>query len=463
MMEDIFDFVNPLDFRYYGRSEKLKQDLGKYFSENARINYQARVELALIKALAKRKICSQKTIDETKKAVEKITAKEVYEEEDKIKHDIRALVNCIRNYVSDDSKRFIHLGLTSNDVINTADSLRFKEAAFEILLPELKRLEKTLIDISLREKSTLQIGRTHGQHAEPITFGFALASYVNRLGERILQIEIAANNLKGKIAGAVGAYNATALLIKDPIEFEKEVLLELNLTPALHSTQIVPPEYLIDLLHAVDSAMGVLANLADDMRHLQRSEIAEVYEFFESKQVGSSTMPHKRNPINFENVKSFWKEFMPRAITFYLDQISEHQRDLTNSASSRFMQENLMGLYLMSSRLNKSMGKLRVDKENMLKNFNMSAKMIPAEPLYILLSFHGHKNAHEKVRDLTLKAEQNKTELLEEASKDKAIVEYLKKFTKEQIAVVENPKQYVGLAEKKTEIVCNCWKKKLNL
>ncbi|MEK6972618.1 MAG: adenylosuccinate lyase [archaeon] len=462
-MEDIFDFVNPLDFRYYGRNEKLKQDLGKYFSENARIKYQARVELALIKALAKRKICSQKAVDETKKAIEKVTAKEVYEEEDKIKHDIRALVNCIRNYVSEDSKRFIHLGMTSNDVINTADSLRFKDAAFEILLPELKRLEKTLIDISLREKSTLQIGRTHGQHAEPITFGFALSSYVHRLGERILQIEIAANNLKGKIAGAVGAYNASFLLIKDPVEFEKDVLKELGLEASLHSTQIVPPEYLLDLLHAINSAMGVLANLADDLRHLQRSEISEVYEFFEEKQVGSSTMPHKRNPINFENVKSFWKEFMPRAITFYMDQISEHQRDLTNSASLRFMQENFIALYLMSSRLNKSIGKLKVDKENMLKNFNMSVKMIPAEPLYILLSFHGHKNAHEKVRELTLKAEQNKTELLEEARKDKELADSLKKFSKEQIAVIENPKLYTGLAEKKTEIVCNYWKKKINL
>ncbi|PIU21289.1 MAG: hypothetical protein COT15_02930 [Candidatus Diapherotrites archaeon CG08_land_8_20_14_0_20_34_12] len=149
-MEDIFDFVNPIDFRYYGRNEKLKESLGKYFSENARIKYQAKVELALVKSLAKRKMCSQTAVDETKKAIEKITAKEVYTEEDKIKHDIRALVNCIRNYVSEDSKRFIHLGLTSNDVINTADSLRFKEATFEILLPELKKrnLEENKMNFS---------------------------------------------------------------------------------------------------------------------------------------------------------------------------------------------------------------------------------------------------------------------------------------------------------------------------
>ena len=116
--------------------------------------------------------------------------------------------------------------------------------------------------------------------------------------------------------------------------FEEEVLKTLGLEPSSHSTQIVEPEPTTDLVHATVSAFGVIANLADDMRQLQRSELAEVGELFDKTQVGSSTMPHKRNPINFENAKSFFLEYSPRMLTRYMNQISEHQRDLTNQSGS---------------------------------------------------------------------------------------------------------------------------------
>ena len=210
----------------------------------------------------------------------------------------------------------------------------------------------------------MQVGRTHGQHAVPITFGFALAQYVSRFGNSILKIRKSGNNLRGKIAGAVGSYNASSLFFRNPEEFEKQVLQELNLKPSPISTQIPEAEFMVDYVNAVVESFGVLANLSDDMRNLQRSEIAEVGEIFTSKQVGSSTMPQKRNPINFENVKSLWKEFMPRIITLYSDQISEHQRDLTNSASSRFIPEILAAFYISVKRLNRTMKSLNVDEKN---------------------------------------------------------------------------------------------------
>lgn len=460
---DLFKCVSPLDYRYYGRSDKLLKEAGAYLSEEARIAYQLKIEEALIKALVKKKICPKKTLKEVQRAVKKVKAEDVYKEEDRIKHDVRALVNCIRKYVSKNSKQFIHLGLTSNDVINTAESLRFRDATLKLLLPELKQLEKTLIKISLREKNTLQIGRTHGQHAEPITFGFALSGYVNRLGQRIQGIEYCANHLRGQVSGAVGAYNASSLLFADAIAFEKAVLKELKIESALHSTQILEPEPMLDLLHCLISTFGILANLADDMRHLQRTELGEVFEFFESKQVGSSTMPHKRNPINFENVKSFWKEFMPRSMTFYLDQISEHQRDLTNSASSRFIAETFLGLLLAVKRLNRSMSKLQVDKVSMLENFFASRDMVSAEPLYILLAFHGHPNAHEAVRELTLLAEKEDKRLIDLAMADKKLRKYMQKFSKQQLELIASPEKYTGLARKKTELVCKYWRKKLHI
>ena len=128
--------------------------------------------------------------------------------------------------------------------------MRFKEATEKIVLPKCLELEQHLIAIARREKATLQVGRTHGQHAVPITFGFAMAEYVSRFGSRIELIKETAQNLRGKIAGAVGAYNASSLFFDDPLEFETEVLWELGLKPANYSNQIVEPEYLTDYIHA---------------------------------------------------------------------------------------------------------------------------------------------------------------------------------------------------------------------
>ncbi len=452
---DVFDSISPIDYRY-GKSG-LAKDLAKYLSENAKVKYQSMVECAAAKILAKKGICSKKAADDICAACGKISASEVYEEEEKTKHDIRALANCIRSKVSEASKPFVHFGLTSYDVVNTADALRYKECAEEVILPLLFDLEKTLITLARKEKNTLQIGRTHGQHAEPITFGFAVAEYVDRIGNQIVGLKKSSENLVGKISGAVGAYNSLSLFFDDPEDFETEVLNELGLKPALYSKQIVEPEFMLDFLHGVVSCFGVLANMADDFRNLQRTEIAEVGEAFGESQVGSSTMPHKRNPVSFENVKSLWKATMPRLITVYMDQISEHQRDLTNSASSRFVPEILASFALATDRLGKTMPKISVNRESMQKNFDKSKESIIAEPLYLLLAFHGHPDAHEAVRKLAV-ASENALELAE-----KNFSPYFKKFTPKQLDILKNPQKYTGLSAKKTDAVCSFWEKKLGI
>ena len=460
---NIFDAISPLDFRYYGRNNKVFEKIHPYLPESAFIRYALKVESALAHALAKNKICSQKIADEIKKACAQVNAEEVYAEEDRIMHNIRALANCIRNKVGKEAKPFVHFTATSYDIIATADALRYRDFTNNALILELLNLEATLIKISLREKDTIQIGRTHGQHAEPITFGFAIAQYVSRLGSAIIKIKKTANNLRGKMSGAVGAYNASFLFFDDPIKFEEQALNELGLKPSPISTQIAEPEFMVDYLSGIISAFGIIANLADDMRHLQRNEIAEVGELFLSKQVGSSTMPQKRNPINFENVKSMWKEFMPRLITVYMDQISEHQRDLTNSASMRFIPEILAGFYVSVVRLNKVMTGLAVDKSNMQKNFDMNRGMVIAEPLYILLAANSHPDAHEYIREMTLKSQSTKRPLISLIKKDKGIQKYLRKFSKKQIEIINNPQKYTGIASKKTQLICDYWKKELRI
>lgn len=458
---DIFANISPLDHRY-SRGENFSK-LSKYLSENATIAFQAEVELALVKVLAKRGICPHNAPQEVEKAIQDLSTEEVYEEEAKTKHNIRALVNCIQKKVSKETRPYIHFTATSYDIVDTANSLRYKKTAEELILPQLIELEKTWLDIAEREKDRVQIGRTHGQHAVPITFGFTIAEYVSRFGERIKEIEAKSQKLIGKFSGAVGAYNASSIFFDDPEEFEKEVLAELGLKAGEHSTQIVAPEAITDFIHSLIATFGVLAAFADDMRHLQRSEIAEIGEHFAEDQVGSSTMPHKRNPINYENVKSMWKAFMPQMNTVYMDQLSEHQRDLSNSASSRFIPELIAALLSSAARLNRVSKKMLVDAENIKQNFEQNKKMIVAEPLYILLAAAGHPDAHEAVRKLTLKAQQTDISLKDLVAESDELKEYWKNFNDKQKELILNPAKYTGIASKKTEKIVKKWRFEFDL
>ncbi len=453
-----YDAISPLDFRYYGSNKALFAACQPYLSERAFVAYQLEVEAALARTLAAHGLCPQGAAQEIAAACARVTAEEVYAEDARIRHATRAIVNCVRAKVSDAAKPYVHFTVTSFDVTDSANAARYKAFSLEVLVPALASLQDALIALALREKGTVQIGRTHGQHAVPITFGYAIAEYVERVGNAILRIEAAARGLRGKVAGAVGSHNAQALFIGDPERFERDVLAQLGLEPGRHATQIVAPEPLLGLLHETVVAHGIIANLADDMRHLQRTEIGEVAEEFGKDQVGSSTMPHKSNPWNFENVKSMWKETMPRIVTHYMDQICEHQRDLTNSASARFIPEILALVTESSMRMATLMGRLVVDRERIARNLAQSKESVIAEALYLLLAFHGHPDAHEAVRQKTLEAERTGKTLRELVPADEALSPYFARFTQAQRETLAHPETYVGLCAAKTERICAHWK-----
>jgi adenylosuccinate lyase len=350
-----------------------------------------------------------------------------------------------------------------------------KGVTLGVILPELKKLEILLCNFAEKEAETPQVGRTHGQHAVPITVGFAMAEYVSRLGKSILEIERHAGTLKGKLAGAVGAYNATSMIVKDPEELERIYLAELDLEPSEHSTQLVEPEYLLRLLLEFNTAFGVIANLADDLRNLQRSEIGELREGFGADQVGSSTMPKKRNPWNSEHVKSLWKAFMPRVITFFMDQISEHQRDLSNSASQRFIADYVAGFCLAITRMSGVIEGLGADRERLLANLRGNTGIpggVLAEPAYILLAESGVSDAHEVIRKITLTAEKEKLSFAQALSKESEVLARIGNkmselgliaatgdASKAALAWFEKPEQYCGLAVKKAKTLSAKYRK----
>ena len=460
-MKDRFDAISPLDYRFIGGDAKLEKELHPYLSAAAVIRYQARVEGALALAMSDVGILPRIAADAIARAADRVTPQDVADEELKTRHDVRALVNVIRRDVPDDAKRYVHLGATSYDIVDTANALRYREAVERLVVPALASVVARCIQIAEAEAETPQIGRTHGRHAEPITFGFTMASYVSRLGDRVGRLQEAARRLPGKLSGAVGAYNALGLLTPDPRALEERFLGSLGVERRTTSSQIVEAEGWADLVHACLTALGVLANLADDMRHLQRTEIAEVAEAFAAEQVGSSTMPHKRNPVSFENVKSIWKAFAPRVLTSYMDQISEHQRDLTNSASQRFLGEVLAATVYAAKRMAVSLDGIRVDRERLRANLAVSRGAIVAEPLYVLLSKYGHPDAHEAVRKMTLEAERVNRGVLEVAAQDSDLRAYLQKLTPEERRLLERPEEYRGLASDVARDVSALWREKL--
>ncbi len=450
-----FDDISPIDSRYRDRA------VDPYLTYAATIRYQARVEAALAASMAEAGICDRAVAAAIAGAADRVTADEVAGEEAKTRHDLRALVNVIRSKVPDEAKRFVHLGATSYDIVDTANALRYRECVERVVIPAVASVVARCIAIAEAEAETTQIGRTHGRHAEPVTFGFALASYVSRLGDRIGRLQYFSRRLPGKLSGAVGAYNALGLLSLDPRALERGFLASLGLEPRTSSTQIVEPEGWSDLAHACLSTLGVMANLADDMRHLQRTEIAEVAEAFAAGQVGSSTMPHKRNPVSFENVKSVWKAMAPRIVTTYMDQISEHQRDLTNSASQRFLGEILAATTYAARRLAASLEGIRVDRDRLHSNLALTRGAIVAEPLYVLLAKYGHPDAHEAVRRLTLEADRTGRPLMEVATVDADVRTYLAKLTPGERTVIDQPEEYRGLAAEVARDVAATWRERL--
>ena len=465
----IFLNISPLDHRYSLSEAKVFDDLSSFISEQAAIISCAKAETALIKAhLKMRGTLDAETEKKLDTAAWTIDPARVYAEEEKTKHNIRALVNVLKTMVPPETAPLVHLGATSVDILDTALSVRIRDCVQQVILPVLRDLERHLCNIAERDAEVPQTGRTHGQHAVPITFGFAIAEYVSRLGKSIIEIERLSKDLRGKLAGPVGAYNGTSMLVKDPEELERLYLGYLGLKPSEHSTQLVEPEYLLRLLLECNVAFGILANLADDLRNLQRSEIGEVFEYFSADQVGSSTMPQKRNPWNSEHVKSLWKAFAPRVMTFFMDQISEHQRDLTNSASQRFVADYLTGFTLAAERMKSVVAGLNADAEGMMRNLNAAGGKVKggilAEPAYLLLAESGVSDAHEVIRKITLDAEHSGISFFEALQKQEETFERITARLemlgiKDAASFFERPERYRGLAAEKARSLAAKYRK----
>lgn len=462
-MQNLLEFPDPLVGRYLN-SEGMLPLASEVLSEGALyLRYALPIEVALLEVLAEDGWFEGSLLAGAREAAGQVTLEEFQKEETRVRHDLKALVNVYAARCPEGIRSYIHLGATSYDILANAHLLRLKAGVQQVLLPELNRCLQELHRLGSKYAATPQIGRTHGQYAEPMTFGYSMAVYLERLGWCQLELKRSLDNLRGKFSGAVGAYTTPGLLHKDARDIEQRVLARVGLQAAETATQITFPEPALAVLHQISAAFGVLANLADDLRHLQRSEINEVAEaYLESSQVGSSAMPHKRNPITWENVKSLWKTFMPQMLTFYLDQVSEHQRDLSNSASARFLPRLILGLALACRRASKGLSSLVVDEQVMVGRLSQLNEVVSG-PLQALLSGLGLEDAHEYVRLASVEARKQNRGLLEVAEANEELRPWLDRLRPEQRKALSKPELLCGPAEAACRRALKTWAERLEL
>ena len=390
--------VCPLDFRY-GRPE-MKQ----IFDEETRLQKLLDVEAALAQAQAKVGNIKQDHADIIKKtaSVRYVKLERVREIDQKINHEITAVIRALGEQCGESGK-FIHMGATSNDILDTAQALQIKDAV-KLLAADLDSLKNTLAKRAKEHRDTIMVGRTHGQFALPITFGLKLANFsleIHRHQHRLK--ECSARILVGKMSGAVGT---GAGFGPKALDIQKEVMRELGLGEEEGPTQIVARDRLVEMMSVLANIATSVEKFATEVRNLQRGEIAEVSEFFdESVQVGSSTMAHKRNPVTAENIcglARIMRGFMSPA---YESAIMWHERDLTNSSAERFFVPH--SLILVDDILAKADGlfaKLLVNPEQMQRNLSKAGSVIMAESVIMALVAKGmgRQEAHELIRKCSM-------------------------------------------------------------
>lgn len=411
----------PRNLMLPGNPRYQPKDLQPIFGYDNLYGPAIEVELATLEVLIELGVIPQPHIDDVlleerswidvaRTNLAHITTTMVDERERAVtKHDVRALVQLIQEHIHiPDLVPWIHVPLTSYDVLETARALQYRRAYQDVLKPKILKLLQ-LMSTKVRQYAlTAQIGRTHGQHALPITVGFWLATILNRLTSCAHSLDRASKNLVGKISGATGAYNAQVglgIAEKAGVDtFESRVLKKLGLDRAPISTQILPPEPLAQFLHECVLLSAAIGQLGRDGRHLMRTEIAEVGEPFAEGQVGSSTMAHKRNPITFEGLEGMSLRANAEYMKVLQTLISEHQRDLVGSCVMRDFPAIVVILCTqLDTLLRGGEGKtfverITIDEAATSRNFLMQANLVLAEPLYISLQMAGYKgDAHDLV------------------------------------------------------------------
>ncbi|MCK4843490.1 MAG: adenylosuccinate lyase, partial [Dehalococcoidia bacterium] len=336
-------------------------------------------------------------------------------------HDVTAFLNSVAESLGEES-RFVHLGLTSSDVIDTALSLQLTQAV-DILSEDVAELISVLKNKAVEHKYTIIMGRTHGVHAEPTTFGLKIALWSEEMKRNAQRLAEARKNISvGKISGAVGTY-ATV-----PPQVEKIACARLGLAPAPISSQIIQRDRHAHFLTTLAIIASSLEKFATEIRGLQRTEVREVEEPFETGQTGSSAMPHKRNPELCERICGLARLIRGHALTSLENIALWHERDISHSSAERIiLPDSCLALDYMLSIFTSIMKGLKVYPENMRRNIELSQGLVFSQRVLIALINKGltREEAYKMVQDPAMKAWEEKKGFLSLLEADRRITAHL--------------------------------------
>jgi len=432
--------VCPLDYRY-GRPV-----LKEIFGESSKLQYLLDVEAALARAHAAVGTIPKSAAQEIsrKASVKYVTAKRVAEIERETKHDIMAVTKALGEVCTGDAGKYVHLGATSYDIVDTANALQFAAATSQIS-SQLKELRRVLVRLAKEHRDTLMLGRTHGQFSIPITFGLKMAVYALEVDRQLERMhECKSRVLVGKMSGAVGT---GAALGKQALKIQQLVMTDLKLGIEEGATQIVDRDRYIELLSVLANIAVSMEKFATEVRNLQRSEIGEASEAFEAKkQVGSSTMPQKKNPITSEQVCGLARVVRCYVIPGYEDAIQWHERDLANSSAERFiLPHSLILTDWIVSQMIEVFSHLQVNPKRMLLNLERSQGLPMSEAVMTKLveKGMGRGDAHELLRVSALKASESGEQLLAVLRRTPKVTGLL---SASELKAAMNPANYLGVA-----------------
>ena len=394
--------VCPIDTGRYGSPE-----MKAIFEEEQRLENILKVEAAVAYAHAAVGNIPKAAADEIcKKATTRYVTVQRRNEIDRIiGHDLMAAVKALTEVCDGDGKKYVHFGLTSNDVEDTATAIQFKDA-LKIVEKDLLELETVLKGLARKHRDVVMVGRTHGQHIGVITLGFKFAVWLREIARQVERLrELKKRVLVGKIMGAVGT---GAGLGEKAIQVQEIALNQLGLKPAEMVTQIIQRDIHAELVSFLANVACSLDKFGTEIRNLQRTEIHEVMEPFEAdRQVGSSAMPAKKNPVTCERVCSLAKLMRSLTITSYENIVLWHERDLTNSANERFLFPVAFILIdEMLKKITKVLGGLVIFPQNMKRNLELTGGLIVSERVTgrLVGKGIGRQEAHELVRRCSMKA-----------------------------------------------------------